>query len=249
MTTKTAFFALLLSPVLLVPVLAQAESEDLKTLQGATTANEWHLSKYDATHRIKSYQKREDGKSIRSFKLDYIVDANIEKVGKVYLDVRKWTRWWWKVKEAKMIKEVSAREFIFYIAHRAPVANPDRDVVLRATIEPYNAKTKSATLTIRAVAGFVPIKQGHVRMVAEDMVAKFTALDDSHTRVELEGYIDPGGNMPGWSINFIQRQAPYYTALALQRMVNIDTLYDKDDSDDTESNDNGTHPVYSLMDK
>ena len=84
MTTKTAFFALLLSPVLLVPVLAQAESEDLKTLQGATTANEWHLSKYDATHRIKSYQKREDGKSIRSFKLDYIVDANIEKVGKVF---------------------------------------------------------------------------------------------------------------------------------------------------------------------
>jgi hypothetical protein len=36
-----------------------------------------------------------------------------------------------------MIKEVSAREFIFYIAHRAPVANPDRDVVLRATIEPF----------------------------------------------------------------------------------------------------------------
>lgn len=56
-------------------------------------------------------------------------------------------------------------------------------------------------------------------MVAEDMALKWTPIDKNTTRLETEGYIDPGGVIPSWAITAVQRQAPYYTMLGLQRMV------------------------------
>ena len=46
-------------------------------------------------------------------------------------------------------------------------------------------------------------------------------ISDEQVRVEVEGFIDPGGLAPSWAINAVQRQAPYYTVLGLQRMVKL----------------------------
>ena len=37
----------------------------------------------------------------------------------------------------------------------------------------------------------------------------------------MEGYIDPGGVIPSWTINFVQRSAPYTSMLGLARMVQL----------------------------
>jgi hypothetical protein len=44
-------------------------------------------------------------------------------------------------------------------------------------------------------------------------------MPNNQTHEEVEGYIDPGGDIPAWAINAVQRQAPYYTVIGLQRMV------------------------------
>ena len=53
------------------------------------------------------------------------------------------------------------------------------------------------------------------------MVIKFTPIDKSTTHLEVEGYIDPGGVIPSWTINFVQRSAPYTSMLGLARMVQL----------------------------
>lgn len=58
-------------------------------------------------------------------------------------------------------------------------------------------------------------------MLAEDMLIRWTPISDDKTRLEVEGFIHPGSDVPAWAVNAVQRQSPYYTMLGLQRMVQM----------------------------
>lgn len=223
-TTMKARIPLLLlaAACLLGHAPARADvDDDLDELRGTAAFNEWDLVKHDQRRNIKAYSKREDGKNVRSFKLDYLVEASLTTLGRVYLDVENYTRWFWQVRDSKIVKKVSPTEFYYYVMHDAPVTLPDRDAYIHVTIEPYTHKRGFASMTLKAVPDFAPPKPPLVRMKAEDMIVKFTPIDKDQVRVEVEGYIDPGGAAPGWAINAVQRQAPYYTVIGLQRMVQL----------------------------
>ncbi|MBH1972196.1 hypothetical protein FK216_13890 [Moraxellaceae bacterium AER2_44_116] len=194
-------------------------ADDIRDLQDTGPANEWRLIKNDARKSIKAWDKRDDDKRYRSFKLDLMIDAPLETVARVYFDVENYPRWFWEVQEAKLLKKVSSTEFYYYLVHRAPVAQPKRDVIIHALVEPMTAKKPYVLFKLNAVPDYFPAKPPLVRMRAEDMVIKWTPMPDNQTREEVEGYIDPGGDIPAWAINAVQRQAPYYTVIGLQRMV------------------------------
>ena len=88
-------------------------------------------------------------------------------------------------------------------------------------IEPYTARKGYALFKLEAKPDYMPPKPPLVRMNAEDMVIKWTPQPDGTTREEVEGYIDPGGTIPAWTINFVQRSAPYVSMVGLQRMVQL----------------------------
>jgi len=99
------------------------------------------------------------------------------------------------------------------------VTLPDRDAIIHVIVDPYSVKKGYASLKLKAVPDFLPEKPPLVRMLAEDMTIKFTPLNKKQVKVDVDGYIDPGGLAPTWAVNFIQKQAPYFTVLGLQRMV------------------------------
>ncbi|MDO8332256.1 MAG: START domain-containing protein [Fluviicoccus sp.] len=205
-----------------LPAISHADvDDDLDELRGTNSFSDWQLVKHDTRRNIKAYTKREDGKGVRSFKLDYLVDAPFMTLARVYLDIESYTRWFWTVREARVLKKVSPTEFYYYVQHDAPVTLPDRDAIIRVTVEPYTERKGYGALRLKAEPNFLPPKPPLVRMDAEDMVVKFTPISDDQVRVEVEGFIDPGGLAPSWAINAVQRQAPYYTVLGLQRMVQL----------------------------
>jgi hypothetical protein len=217
--------ALLLAVLLVgaVPVVAQADMDDeLDDLRGTNPFKDWRLIKNDTRRHIKAYDKRSDETTgVRSFKLDVLVDGSLETVSRIYFDIDNYTRWFWTVRESKILKKVSNTEFYYYLVHDAPVTLPDRDVVIHAVIEPYTEKKGYAAFILKAAPNFIPPKPPLVRMLAEDMVLRWTPIDENRTRLEVEGFIHPGGDVPAWAINAVQRQAPYYTMLGLQRMAQL----------------------------
>lgn len=216
---KKALLALTLAVNL--PVIAHAES-DLEELRGSDVlTNEWKLVKNDKLRNIKAYLKREDGKKIRSFRIEAIIDAPMEAVARVGFDIDNYRRWYWQLLDARLLKKVSDREYIYYLVHNAPVGNPDRDVILRAVVEPYTPQKGYALVRINALPDYLPPKPPLVRMQAEDMVVKYTPLGKNKTLFENEGYIDPGGAAPVWTINFVQRQAPYAAVVGMLRMLQL----------------------------
>jgi len=203
-----------------LPSIALAE-RDLDDLRSDGSANEWRLSKNDNRHKIKVYVKNEDGQSIRSFRVSATIDASIETLARVQSDFENYTRWYFATLEVKFLRKVSDREYIYYMVHDAPIGTPDRDVILRMVIEPMTDRKPYVFMRVTALPNYSPVRPPYVRMVAENYTVKWTPIDANTTLVESEGFINPGGNAPAWTVNFIQSKGPYANMMGLARQAKL----------------------------
>ncbi len=194
--------------------------------------NEWIQVKKDRLKKITTWAKQEEGKTIRSFKVDMIVDADLETVARVHFDIENIKRWFLETKESRLLKKISNKEFYYYQVFNAPLTVPDRDSIIHLVVEPFTVKKGFMAMKLSAVPEFMPVQPGKTRVQAQDYYVKFTPIDKNTTHLEAEGYIDPGGIIPSWTINFVQRSAPYTTMLGLARMVQLP--YYREGSGDTE---------------
>jgi hypothetical protein len=205
------------------PAMSYAASgDDVDELRSdSKRRNEWIPVKNDKLKHIATWAKQEEGKTIRSFKVDMIVDANLETIARLHFDVENIKRWFWETKESRLLKKVSNKEYYYYQVFNAPLTIPDRDTIVHVIVEPFTAKKGFMALKLNAAPDFMPVQPGKTRVQAQDYYVKFTPIDKNTTRLEAEGYIDPGGVIPAWTINFVQRSAPYTSMLGLARMVQL----------------------------
>lgn len=197
------------------PALAQ---EDLRELQ-LPLSDTWRLVKDDPVRNVRTYARLEPGKRFRSFKVEAVIDAPVTTLARLMLDFDRYPDWYWSVRESRLLKQVSPTEYYLYLVHNAPYGMPDRDVILHASVIPPTPDNPVILLHVRAEPGFLPEQPPLVRMPAEDMTIRFTPLPENRVRIESEGYVDPGGKVPSWASNFVQRSAPYSIIVNIQRMV------------------------------
>lgn len=218
------FCAASLSTVLMLSATpyVYAANDDLDDLQ-TKLGNQWVLVKNDQRRNIKTWAKQEDGKRYRSFKVEAILDSSVEAGVRVLLDAENYTKWYWEVFESKMLKQASPTEYYIYLKHRAPVSLPDRDVILHAIVTPQKKLGDPIILTVKSAPNYIPEAPPLIRMPAEDMIAEFTPLPNNQVKLVAEGYVDPGGRVPTWANNYIQRNAPYSILVGLLRMMTSDT--------------------------
>lgn len=220
---------LLMALLPLAALQARAADDDLRDMRVEKSYKDWYLVRSDNIRNIRTWAKQEDGKRIRSFKVEALIDGSLDAVARVHYDVENIKRWFWETKESRLLKKVSATEYYYYQVYNAPLTVPDRDSVVHVTIEPYNAKKGYMMHRLRAAPDFMPPQKGLTRVLAQDMTIKFTPMGKDKTRLEAEGYIDPGGTIPAWTINFVQRSAPYVSMVGLQRMVQLPYYTDASD--------------------
>lgn len=201
--------------------VAHAADDDLKDMRVEKSYKDWYLVRSDNIRNIKTWAKQEDGKRIRSFKVEAVIDGSLDAVARVHYDVDNIKRWFWETKESRLLKKVSSTEYYYYQVYNAPLTVPDRDSIIHVNIEPYTAKKGYMIHRLRAAPDFMPPQRGLTRVMAQDMIIKFTPVGKEKTKLEAEGYIDPGGTIPAWTINFVQRSAPYVSMVGLQRMVQL----------------------------
>ena len=197
------------------------DDDDLQELRSGRNANEWNLIKKDSLHNIRTYGKQEEGKRMRSFRIEALLDASLETVARVHFDIDNIKKWFYETRESRLLKRVSSTEYYYYCRYGAPATLPDRDVILRAVVEPYTPKKGFLLVRLNAVPDYLPPTPGLVRMVAQEQIMKFTPQGPDKTLLEVEGYIDPGGSVPVWAINFVQRRAPYSSMVGMMRMLQM----------------------------
>ena len=212
-----------LMPVVLASALqAYAAGEgDLSELTASSSAatTEWSVVKADKRHNITTYYKREDNKRFRSFKAEAIYEASFEAAACHQLDVENYPRWYMNIEQSRILKRVSDTEFYMYLKLKAPLGVPPRDVPLHVVITPYSAKTGALTISYSAVADYLPVNPGIVRMAVYEVGTRIAPVETGKVREETEGYAEPGGAAPVWLVNYLQRQMPYANMLARSRDI------------------------------
>lgn len=217
---KGFLFLLLISLLISKPVFSATDEDmSLEDLQVKSLRNQWIKVKENRLQNITVWYKIEDGKSLRSFKVEALIDASYEDTAKAIVDVNNVHRWFWECLESKLLKKVSDTEYYAYLKVNFPQPSPDRDDIVHIKIEPYSLKKGYASFKFHAAPDYLPANPGIVRIQTHEFVIKLTPISKEKTKMETEGFVDPSGHLPIWMINHVQRYGAYQTILGLIRHI------------------------------
>lgn len=213
----------LFSLFLVIASIKVEADEDLDDLRYNAAKNQWILVKEDKLRNIKAWTKLEDTstRGLRSFKIEATMDASMLSIAQTITDVERIQSYFWECLDSKMLKIVSEDEYYFYLKINTPKPLKDRDIVLRAKVEPYSKKRGYLKFDFKAVPDFMPPVAGLIRVPEYTFYVKLTPIDDKRVRFDMEGVVDPGGQEPVWAVNFIQRRAPYTSIVGLLRHAQL----------------------------
>jgi len=172
---------------------------------GSPFAQPWNFVKEN--DGIKIYTRIESNNSLKSFKGEVIFHATMEKVCSL-LGNTKNTDWW--DKGISNIKELDFEEnkFVqYYLIYKMPWPLTSRDLVAetRITTDPVSG---DHSFTARPLANTVPEKPNLVRIRNYRQTWIVQPMEKGNVHVTLEGFIDPGGNIPTWVYNMVVAETP-----------------------------------------
>ena len=166
---------------------------------------DWKLS----TERegIKIYTGGVPGSTIKAIKVEAMFNATAAQLVALIMDVNTSPDWVYHTKSSKLIKQVSASELYYYSEVSLPWPAANRDFVAHLIVT-QNPDTKVITIDGPAVAGFIPVKEGIVRIIDSKGKWIITPIGTNQIKVEYSIHVDPGGSLPSWLVNMFATEGP-----------------------------------------
>lgn len=191
---------------------------DWRSLQQSSRINEWVPVREDKRRHIRLFSKVEEGRRLRSMKVEAELDAPMARVISTLTDFPGFTGWLWNLKEIRVLRQGTSGEHYLHLLFRTPGGLPDRDVVLRYQVR-KNDNGRQTLIQAEDAPDFPSLKPGVVRIPDMSLTIVVEASERGGTRFSSQLQLDPGGQVPVWAANFVQRRAPYATMLGLIRAL------------------------------
>ena len=188
-------------------------------LLNGLSAQPWNFVK--EKDGIKLYTRNELKSSLKSTKGEAIFHAPIEKVFSLLAKVNN-TDWW--DKDISEIKVLSYKENIYiqyYIIYDMPWPVADRDFVIESRIS-ADPVTGDRTIFTKTLPNTIPEKPDLVRIGNYWQKWTVQPMDQGYVHVVLEGFVDPGGNLPAGLYNMIVTESPLKTIRSLRNRAMSD---------------------------
>lgn len=174
----------------------------------ATAQAEWR--RVAARDGIKVYTKAVPDSKIRAMKAECVLDAGVDEVVALLLDVKAAERWVCHTKSCKLIKRVSDTELFYHTEVNLPWPLDNRDFVTHLSVVKHE-KSDVVTVEAPAVPGMVPLRAGVVRISASVNRWLIRPLPNGKVWVEYTLQVDPGGHIPAHVVNMFACRAPIET--------------------------------------
>ena len=136
------------------------------------------------------------------------IGASISAIQATLEEIDKRNHWIPYLQESRVLTTFNQSEALEYSLFAAPWPASDRDFVYRIQRE----QRDDQRIVYSMVSESSPLMPGNpdrVRAILMESTYILTALPDGRSRVELIFHADPGGWLPDWIINIIQRVLPY----------------------------------------
>jgi hypothetical protein len=162
----------------------------------AQPPGDWELkSEKDGT---KVYYRRSS--EIYEVKLTAAFKTPLTGFRELLFDVSRYSTWGYKCTDVRLIKQVSATEFYYYVRIDFPWPMADRDLVMHTTMQ-QDPNNHRIVIFSEATPDMVPPVEGIVRI--RDAHTKWVLIpgQDNWVYGAYEIYSNPGGNIPDWLVN------------------------------------------------
>jgi hypothetical protein len=156
---------------------------------------------------IKVYTRIEPNSSLKSFKGEAVLNATVDKLSIMIMDP-KYGDWWKNNFTQRELLDYKEERFVqYYLIYGMPWPLANRDFAAE-TIMTKDSVTGEQTMISRTMSDKVPVKHGLIRINNYLQKWVLQPLDKQSVHVTLEGFIDPGGNLPSWIYNIVIPEAP-----------------------------------------
>lgn len=175
----------------------------------------WELAKdkYD----IQIYTKGAEHSKAKHHKGIAIVDASHEQVFQAMIDVEKSPDWVYQCKESRILEIINDTVLIYYTTFKAPWPATDRDLVTKLTYY-IEAETGHGICIYEAAEGYLDLDDDYVRITEHYDITTIVPVNETQVKVIMEGYTDPGGNIPAWIANMFVTDGPYESMIGLKEI-------------------------------
>jgi hypothetical protein len=163
---------------------------------------------------IKVYTSLVSDSKFKAIKVECELNTTLSKLVKLLLDVKNGPEWLDHTKSCTLLKQVSPSELYYYSEVNIPWPVQNRDFVAHLIVH-QNPQTKVITVDGPSVAGFVPEKDGIVRVHSSKSLWIITPMSKDVVRVVYTLQVDPGGSVPAWLVNLLAGEGPMKSFQAL----------------------------------
>ncbi len=180
-------------------------------------SNSWVL--VDQELDIKVYKKDVDQTDIDRVRAQMEITATIQQLASIIRDIENFPNWMYGCKESKIISGTDERRFTFYYLYGVPWPYNDRDAVLDITTKD-GLKQGWFEIKLSSFDSEYIIDNNLIRMSKMEGVWYFEKISDTKSRVQLELFVNPAGNVPDFAVNIISPMVILETFKGLMRTIN-----------------------------
>jgi hypothetical protein len=172
---------------------------------GILYGQEWSFQKERDGIRI--YTKEEEGSKLKAFRGEAIIHTSMDEIFPVLSDPLESDWWDEDLKSLDVISYKPGVSSAYYLVYDVQWPFSDRDLYVESEIS-HDTVNGKALVSTRSVAGVIPEKPDLERI--SNFRQKWIAEErgDSAVYLVLEGFTDPGGNIPSWLLNSIVGSTP-----------------------------------------
>jgi hypothetical protein len=131
------------------------------------------------------------------------------------------SKWLYMIDSSTELRRDSPLRRYLHVTTDLPWPLDDRDTALEVNVrQRLTPQEEAIIITMENRPGLMPVHEDYVRIPELKGLFKFRRLNNSGlTEATYEVVLDPGGYVPGWAVNILARDIPYFTLDRLRRFV------------------------------
>jgi len=157
---------------------------------------------------IRLYTRKEANNSVKSFKGEAYLHAQIEKVFSLITNVKNFDLWDEDITEMKVLLNEKDKHVQYYLVYDVSWPVTDRDLVVDALIT-TDSVTGIRIMEAKPLLNVIPEKSDVVRIKKYWQKWTLIPVEEGLVHLILEGSVDPGGSVPAWLSNMVITESPF----------------------------------------
>ncbi len=180
------------------------------------TAQSWEFIK--EKDGVTVYTKDVESSSLKSFRGEVDVHSTMDRVSDYVGNVKDLSWWGNNIRDIKILDYQKDKLIKYYLEYVVPWPFDNRDLCVEAKIT-VDPKTGKRTVQAEPLPDVVPEKPGIVRIKRYWQKWTATPMPGGIIHISLEGFVDPGGNVPSWLYNMVITDTPIKLLTEIRKRV------------------------------